>query len=761
MQRSDLPSIRGPRSPAGSRLEGWLFDIDELGPEVALWIYDDSGRLHRLTDDFHPPIYAYGDRTKLKKLATDLHRRDLITGVRWTEKIEFWSGKAIEALQLNIADSSNTPALREIAAKLDREVTVYNLDIPAPQHYLYLKHLFPLCRLSVELDRQGNLIEIAATNSAWDIDQATPPLSVMRMRGERMRPLTRDSRIIIAADAVEYVLYPKAGAEAINAFNGIIERHDPDLILSERGDSTLFPALLKVARRENLRLQLDRDRVVTERKIETDGRTYFSYGNIIYKPPSYPLFGRWHLDRQNSFAHHETGMEGLLELSRLSRVPVQKMSRVSPGAAMTSMQMYRAICDGILIPWRKSEPEKPKTALQLLIVDKGGLTYQPPVGEYEDVIEIDFVSMYPSLMVKRNISPETVLCSCCENFDVPETGYNVCEKRRGLIPRTLEPLIERRGFHKELMKTTDERTRAIYDARRAAIKWMLVTCFGYLGYKGARFGRIEAHEAVTAWGRETLLRAKEIAEEAGFEMLHALTDSLWIKKAGATAEMLTRLCETITRETRIEMSLEGVYRWLVFAPSKIKFSRPVAARFYGAFSDGQMKVRGLACRRHDTPEFIRQAQERMLAVLAKARNVDELRRQRQEARRIYDDCRAELESGKIAPRLLIIEQTLGREVEDYSVETRALLAARELIADGVNVHPGESVGYVITDSKAKRKSERVKTTNRNATINYDRQEYVNRLTVAAGEIGVVCDGVSPEEADDSLPPLLRLMDSAA
>ncbi len=305
-----------------------MFEIDELGPAVALWIYDDGGRLHRLTDEFHPPIYAHGDRAILKQLAIDLHRRNLITGVRWTEKIEFWSGRAIEALQLNIADSSNTLTLREIAAKLDREITVYNLDIPAPQHYLYLKHLFPLCRLEVELDRYGNMIEIAATNSAWDIDHPPLPLSVMRMRGERMRPLTDDSRIIIATDADEVALRPSAGAEAVNAFNEIIERYNPDPILSERGDSTMFPALLEAAKREKLRLLLDRDQVVTERKIETEGRTYFSYGNIIYKPPSYPLFGRWHIDRENSFAHHETGMEGLLELARLGRVPVQKMSRI-------------------------------------------------------------------------------------------------------------------------------------------------------------------------------------------------------------------------------------------------------------------------------------------------------------------------------------------------------------------------------------------------------------------------------------------------
>jgi len=506
--------------------------------------------------------------------------------------------------------------------------------------------------------------------------------------------------------------------------------------------------LLQVAGREKLRLSLDRDPVITERKIETEGRTYFSYGNIIYKPPSYPLFGRWHIDRESSFAHHETGLEGLLEMSRLSRLPVQRAARRSPGTSMTSMQMDRAINDGVLIPWRKNEPEKAKTALQLLRVDKGGLTFQPKIGEYENVAEIDFASMYPSLMIKRNISPETVLCSCCLNTAVPEAGYNICEKRRGLIPLTLEPLVERRKAYKQMMKSADERTRAIYGARRAAMKWMLVTCFGYMGYKNARMGRIEAHEAVTAWGRETLLRAKEIAEDAGFEMLHALTDSLWIEKEGVTEEELTRLCETITCETGIEMSLEGVYRWLVFAPSKVKSTRPVAARFYGVFTDGSMKIRGLACRRHDTPQFIKEAQEEMLAELSKARNIEELRRRRQDARRVYEARLAQIESGRVDPRLLIIEQVLSREVEEYDVETRAALAARELGADGVKVHPGEKIGYVITNAKAKNKADRVAISNRNGLVQYDRREYAARLKVAAKEVGVICDDDSSDERGD-------------
>ena len=30
---------------------------------------------------------------------------------------------------------------------------------------------------------------------------------------------------------------------------------------------------------------------------------------------------------------------------------------------------------------------------------------------------------------------------------------------------------------------------APYKQRQTALKWMLVTCFGYLGYKNARFGK--------------------------------------------------------------------------------------------------------------------------------------------------------------------------------------------------------------------------------------------------------------------------------
>ena len=182
------------------------------------------------------------------------------------------------------------------------------------------------------------------------------------------------------------------------------------------------------------------------------------------------------------------------------------MARTSPGTAITSMQLDRAFQEGILIPWRKGEPEQFKTAWDLLVADKGGLVFQPRLGIFEDVAEIDYTSMYPTMMAIHNLSPETVLCRCCKNHRVPEVGYSVCEKREGIVPRTLKPILERRAWLKKMALSpptplggegqgeggTKDR-KEIYNRKQTALKWMLVTSFGYLGYRNARFGRIEAH----------------------------------------------------------------------------------------------------------------------------------------------------------------------------------------------------------------------------------------------------------------------------
>src|SRR5438045_7658706 len=154
------------------------------------------------------------------------------------------------------------------------------------------------------------------------------------------------------------------------------------------------------------------------------------------------------------------------------------------------------------------------------------------------------------------------------------------------------------------------------------MKWLLVCCFGYTGYKNARFGKIEAHEAINAVARETLLVAKEIAEADGFELIHALVDSLYVCKEGATRENYERLSQQIEDRTRLPLAIESVYRYVVFLPSKQYADVPVPNRFFAVGEDGDLKVRGLECRRHDTPPLISRMQQKVLAVLAKAHDSD-------------------------------------------------------------------------------------------------------------------------------------------
>jgi DNA polymerase elongation subunit (family B) len=76
-----------------------------------------------------------------------------------------------------------------------------------------------------------------------------------------------------------------------------------------------------------------------------------------------------------------------------------------------------------------------------------------------------------------------------------------------------------------------------------------------MGFNKARFGRIECHESITAYGREILLRTIEIADSMGYEILHGIVDSLWVK--GCNPE---KLCETITKEIGIPLELKGEFR---------------------------------------------------------------------------------------------------------------------------------------------------------------------------------------------------------
>jgi DNA polymerase-2 len=720
-------------------IRGRLFDLYPLESSMILWIREEDGSLCRFEDPFRPRFYARGKKSDLFDLFHSLQKRRCAAGYQWTRKRDLWSGDEVEVMEIEVVDSEYYAQLLRILPQWEEKMTFYNCDIPLPQSYLYERKIFPTGRCILEVE--GNRIfEIHPdpSESVWMADEDISDLRVMALNhygsGWGKVLLLECEGYQVEMEVID-----------IREIEKFLKHFDPDVILSDDGDASLLPLLFLEEKRWKTSIPWDREPYPVKRPANPKGLSYFSYGRTYYRAPAHIFFGRWHIDRRNSFIYGESGMEGVIELARLAKIPVQRMARTSPGTAITSMQLDRAFQDNILIPWRKGEPEQFKTAWDLLVADKGGLVFQPKLGIFEDVAEIDFASMYPTMMAIHNISPETVLCGCCENHRVPEVGYTICEKREGIVPKTLRPILARRAWLKKMALTPPSPLRGegkgegekkeIYNRKQIALKWMLVTSFGYLGYRNARFGRIEAHEAVTAFGREKLLEAKEICEEEGFELLHAITDSLWIRKKGFREEEVLDLCQKISEATGITMSLEGIYRWMAFLPSKGNPESPVANRYFGLFKNGKIKARGLSFRRGDMPPLIQEAQIRMLEVLSGTKNMKNFQSKIPEILDLLLEYSLKLKDGQAKQEDLAIRKRISQEPNAYKVDSLTALAAQQLKDVGIEIHPGEKVRYVIKDAQSKDKAERVKPFPLvGPDDTYDVKKYLEMLVKATEEI---------------------------
>lgn len=338
-------------------------------------------------------------------------------------------------------------------------------------------------------------------------------------------------------------------------------------------------------------------------------------------------------------------------------------------------------------------------------------------------------------MVTRNVSPETVNCRCCNNKRVPELEYTICEKWLGLVPATLKSIIEKRSYYKKKKKEYKGKNELLfkkYDRKQNALKWMLVSCLGYLGYKNARFGRIEAHESVNAFSREIFLTAKEIAEAFGFSLVHGIIDCLWLKKYGATEHDYERLCKVIQEKVGIEISLEGIYDWILFPASKQFPNLTTATRYVGWYSHGELKMRGIESRRRDTPKFVKNLQATLLERMSHAKNAEEIKAILPE---LLDIARAQiaiLRNGKANPMDLIIRRHLTREPNEYQNNGVSSVVSKMIDSAGVKLAAGELIEFILLDQSGKRR-EKAKPLGLYAFEDgYDREKYTE-LTLKALE----------------------------
>ena len=452
---------------------------------MVVWLKKPDGKCVRLTDRWKPRIHVGGDYRKLIDLACKSYVENSIFVDKFERAGDIEKSRVLEVVVEN----------DEEAAKLARRIQrgsnysnfrLYDVDIPSPQIYLYQKDLFPLAL--VEAEEKNEKIEWTLRDSRETIDYKLPPLRKIRLeiktrKNKRIRTFDDELDSLRIITDREQTLVLDSGNEEekllslVETFNEI----DPDIVVTEGGDSFIFPYLARRAYKNGMlnRLVLGRDPSPL-RVYEVQGHSYFSYGKILYRETAARLLGRLHIDDHNAFISADCGLEGLFEISRTCIIPIQRASRATIGTNMTSLQFYHAVKENVLIPWNKNQPEEWKDSNELVIADRGGFIHEPEIGIYDQVGELDFTSLYPTIMRDQNLSGETVKCKCCPNSlrRVPELDYNICDRWRGIVPLSLEILLDRRSRYKQLKKDEkDELKRQKYDARQSALKWILVCSF--------------------------------------------------------------------------------------------------------------------------------------------------------------------------------------------------------------------------------------------------------------------------------------------
>jgi DNA polymerase elongation subunit (family B) len=890
-------------------MRGWIIDIypDYSSNTMTYWVKTRNGARKIVDRDFLPKIYVHSSADKLGELQEALPILDAVGSVEMERKSTWLSEEPRAVLGVTINDYSR---VEEVARTIDnrgryRDYSLFNVDLRFSQRYFVDKDIFPMGLL--ELSPKPRMLD-----DPFEMDYELPPLSAAELQavttGRRGLEAFGD-RLVSAKVGDEEVDGDEEGI--LRGIEELVRELDPDIIYTDGGDSFLMPYLHHRAKWLGVEApKLGRDR---GRRPSTKGKSYFTYGRILYKPPSYKLGGRIHIDRTSSFMIAEGGLGGLIDLARISRTPVQELARLSPGSAISAMEVNQALMDGCAIMWKKNLPERFKTAKELIVADRGGFIYEPRVGIFDNVLEVDFTSLYPNIMTRFNISPETMMCDCCPAPArvVPTLGYGICDRKTGLIPRVLKPVIERRTRLKRMVKEGVGDV-ALYKERSDILKWLLVTCldedmaipfslngrfdiapigrlverysdggcgefavtdrlrafgvdewmapaiktvssvmrfpapeemveldtgsgtlaitpdhpcyvldgrelglsraddlkvgdrlpmlppiygndwegercvgsaevrstrrvpagnghvcclsvaeplhgfataggvlvhncFGYTGYRNARFGRIECHEAINAYGREIMLQASEIAEAHGFEILHGIIDSLWLKGSGDA----DRFCEHVSGHIGIPLDAEGRYKWIVFLPSKVT-GVGALNRYYGVFQDGTLKVRGIDLRRSDSAGIVRDMQSDMLSLLAEASDAREFVDAVPSTLEILSDYIEAVRSQTVPVDKLLLRRRISKQAEDYEQFNDGLAALLQLRREGKEVNPGEAVRYVITDGRSRDERRRVRVEAlADDVTEYDAEAYVD-LLVRAAETMLIPFGYTREKLQEKV-----------
>lgn len=727
------------------RLEFWLLDASyEMVrgvPEVRLWGIDREGRRVVVLDrSFRPYIYVLpveGQENQVAERIRRLSSKYNISSIELLEKKYF--GREVKVLKVTLTSPRDVPKLRETLLKIEGVDDVLEADIRFYMRYMIDKSVYPCSWHEVAVKEVPNEEEwgvdsvYLAESSPQYVGFGNPPqLRVYAFDIECYNPFgepspERDPIVVIAAatsqsDARIFTADGKDDRTLLQRFMKDILEHDPDVIVGYNSNRFDWPYILARCRVHGMKFNVSRGGgeptlsvyghysivgranvdlydyadEISEIKIKTldnvadylgvkakserlliDASKIHEYWD---NPSKRPLLLQYSKDDvESTFGLAEKFLPFAIQLSSLVGLTLDQVGSASVGFRVEWHLMRAAFEYGELIPNRVERPYEPY---------KGAIVLKPKPGIHRNVAVLDFSSMYPSLMIKYNISPDTLVLpgEKIEEDSVnvaPEVGYAFRKTPPGFYRKVLEKLLKAREEVKERMKGLDPGSPEyrILEERQKAIKVIANATYGYCGWVGARWYRRQVAEATTAWGRKTISETIKLAQNLGLTVIYGDTDSIFVIY---DPDKVGKLINIINENLNLDIKIDKLYKKIFFTEAK--------KRYCGLMEDGRIDVVGLEAVRGDWAELAREVQEKVIEIILKEEDIGK-------AVKYVRETIENLHAGKIPLEKLIVWKTLTKSFEDYEVEAAHVIAAKRLMEAGYRVSKGGKIGFIVGKGK--------------------------------------------------------------
>ena len=714
-------------------LKFYLLDVDsrfrEGEAEVRLWgLTDDGKRVILFDDTLKPYFYAVAENVELLEMR--LRTIKDVKGFELKEAKVF--GKPVKAFKVHVLDPDKVDSTAEAVSKLEGCGGTYDDDLRHTQHYLLDYDVQPCGWHTVDVEPTDK--ENIRVDDAYRL--LKPPTAIeyqksvaFRVLAFYMIPLPSKGSPKPERDKIACLAFrtSEGYAEVLNSedmlertlierFMDIIEKFNPDIIVGYGTNARDWDYLSRRAEVNGLRLKVGRDgsephrslyghisvagRIaldlydyaedIADIKIKTLENLATYLGVKVEGEPieEYDVSKLWssHDGRRRILDYASDRCRVIMEsfrefieygcqLSNLVCIPLDHVCTAAVGFRVESYLMKCSRKFSELIPKRVEKPYQSYA---------GAIVLEPKPGLHENIAVLDFRSMYPSIMMKFNVSPDTYVEPEAEArledvYTAPEVGHKFLKKPDGFYREALKRLLEARAEISRRLKglSPDSAEYRVLDARQKAIKVITNAMYGYAGWIGARWYRRPIAESTTAWGREVLMETVNHATEIGLPIIYGDTDSIFVKY---DREKIEKLINYVSEKLGLEIKPETVYRRIIFTEAK--------KRYAGLLTDGRIDITGLEAVRGDWPEVAKKIQREVIRVILETGSAKQAL---EEARKMLN----EVEAGKVSITELIIWKTLTKTAEDYKVKTAHVKAAQKLADMGWDIGLGDKVGIVV------------------------------------------------------------------